>query len=436
MTAKPPHICCNSPRNVGKLRAVARHPDTAPGERVSSRQGAYDLAVIGAGIVGLATAWTLARRGRRSLIVLEAEPRPAAHQTGHNSGVIHSGLYYRPGSLKARNCARGREAMYSFCGERGLPHERCGKLVVATSAAELPRLHELERRGAANGLRGLRRLSREEAREREPHVEALEALWVPDTGIVDFALVASRLAEELRDEHGVEVRTRARVERIVRRPETAALSGADFEVEARNLVNCAGLQSDRIARMCGIEPGVRIVPLRGEYHELAPERRGLVRNLIYPVPDPALPFLGVHFTRTIGGAVEVGPNAVLAFSRSGYRRSALSVRDTLDFLGYGGFWRMARRHFRTAAAEAARSLSRAATARELRKMVPELAAADLRPARAGVRAQAVAPDGELVDDFRVVEAPRMLHVLNAPSPAATAAFAIADELAALAARVF
>lgn len=394
-----------------------------------------DVAVIGAGIVGLATAWRLARDGVRSLVVLEAEDRPAQHQTGHNSGVIHSGLYYRSESSKARNCVAGRDEMYAFCRDRGLPHERCGKLVVAVSPEELPRLAALERRGAENGLAGLTRLAPEAAREIEPHVHALAALWVPETGIVDFALVARRLVEEL-CELGVEVRLRARVERIVSRPRCHVLIAGGAEVEARNLVNCGGLQADRIALLANVEPGLRIVPFRGEYHRLAAGRRNLVRNLIYPVPDPDLPFLGVHFTRTLAGAIEVGPNAIPAWSRSGYRRGAVSARDTFDLLRYPGFWRMARRHWRLGAAEVRRSLSRKALARALRRMVPEVTAADLLPAGAGVRAQAVARDGSLVDDFHIVEAERMLHVINAPSPAATAAFAIGRELARRAERSF
>ncbi len=395
----------------------------------------HDVAVIGAGIVGLATARALLRHGARSPVVLEAEERPGTHQTGHNSGVIHSGLYYRPGSLKARTCSAGREALYEFCSSHDVPHEACGKLVVAASREELARLGELERRGRANGLAGLRRLSSAEVREREPHVHAVEALWVPQTGIVDFGGVARALALELAA-HGVEVKTRARVERVLRLPAGFVLRGSAVEIEARNLVVCAGLESDRVARLCGVDPGLRIVPFRGEYHELEPNRRHLVRGLVYPVPDPALPFLGVHFTRKIGGAVEVGPNAILALSRSRYGRFAASPRDCLDCLSYRGFWRMARRHWRTGLAEIRRSFSRAALARELGKLVPEIRAADLRPAGAGIRAQAVGPDGALLDDFRIVETERMLHLLNAGSPAATAALEIGRELALRAARLF
>lgn len=394
-----------------------------------------DVAVVGAGIVGLATARALVRGGRRSVVVLEAEERPAAHQTGHNSGVLHSGLYYRPGSLKARHCTAGRDELYDYCRSHDLPHERCGKLVVAATAEEVPRLRELERRGAANGLAGLRRLGPERVAEYEPHARAVEALWVPQTGIVDFSDVAQALVRDLRDRE-VETRTRAPVEAVSRSGAGLVLRAGGRELEVRNLINCAGLQSDRVARLCGVDPGLRIVPFRGEYHELTPARRHLVRNLIYPVPDPGLPFLGVHFTRTVKGAVEVGPNAVLALSRAGYTRRDISPRDTLEFLGYRGFWRMARRRWKAGAAEVGRSLSRRALARGLRRLVPEVGAADLRPAGAGVRAQAVAPDGELIDDFRIVEAERMLHVLNAPSPAATASLSIGRELARRAASSF
>jgi len=400
-----------------------------------SGTGSRDVAVIGAGIVGLATARALVQGGRRSIVVLEAEDRPGAHQTGHNSGVIHSGLYYKPGSLKARNCVDGRDEMYEFCRSRDVPHEGCGKIVVAVTPDEVPRLRELERRGKANGLEGLKRLSSEEVEEYEPHARAVEALWVPQTGIVDFSRVAQALAQEL-SERDVEVRTRARVDGVLRRSGGLVVRAGGEEFEVRNLVNCAGLESDRVARLCGVDPGLRIVPFRGEYLELAPDRRHLVRNLIYPVPDPDLPFLGVHFTRTIDGKVEVGPNAVLALSRTGYSRSDVSARDMLEFLCYRGFWQMARRQWKVGAMEVGRSLSRSALARALRRMVPDVSAADLHPSGAGVRAQAVEPDGSLVDDFRIVEAERMLHVLNAPSPAATASLSIGRELAARATRIF
>lgn len=394
--------------------------------------GTRDVAVIGGGIVGVATALALRRTTRATVTVLEAEDRLAAHQTGHNSGVIHAGLYYKPGSLKARNCTIGREALYRFCAERGVAAERCGKLVVVTTPEEVPALDELERRGRANGLAGLRRLSAGELGGVEPHVRGLAGLFVPETGIVDYAQVTAAMAAELQRRDG-EVRTAARVLSLARDGSNLVLTTADGEVRCRFVIACAGLQADRVARRCGVDPGVRIVPFRGEYWELAPERRGLARNLIYPVPDPRFPFLGVHFTRKISGAVEAGPNAVLAFRREGYRKTSFSLRDTAAVLGAPAFWRLATRYWRTGAAEMWRSASRRAFARALQRLVPEVTAADLRPGGAGVRAQALDRTGHLVDDFHIVEAERQIHVLNAPSPAATASLAIGAHLAALAA---
>lgn len=382
-----------------------------------------DLAVIGGGIVGVATALAFLRQRPRSLVVLEAEHRLAAHQTGHNSGVIHAGLYYRPGSLKATLCAEGREELFRFCEERGVRHERCGKLVVATRQEQLPALAELERRGRSNGLRSLRRVTAEEIREREPEAAAVAGLLVEETGIVDYAAVTEAMAAEIA-ERGGEVRTGARVRRIIRERNVFVLLTTAGEIRARNLVNCAGLHSDRVARMCGMRPDVQIVPFRGEYYQLRPERARLVRHLIYPVPDPALPFLGVHFTRRVDGTVEAGPNAVLAWARHGYRHSAVSPRDLAQMATHPGFWRMARRHWRTGWEEFRRSMSREAFARSLQELVPALGRDDLAPGGAGVRAQAVARDGRLVDDFLILEGEGMVHVLNAPSPAATSSLAI------------
>jgi (S)-2-hydroxyglutarate dehydrogenase len=394
------------------------------------------VAVIGGGLLGLATAAALQRRGRRPVVVLEAEERVAAHQSGHNSGVIHAGVYYRPGSLKARLCVTGREALYRLCHDRGVPCERCGKLIVATRRSELPMLSALEQRGSANGVTSLRWCSAEELREREPHATGLAALHCGETGIVDYRNVAAALAEIVAELGGA-VRTGAAVVGAAAGHDGFVLrTTAGDEVACLNLVNCAGLQSDRVARLCGIDAGLQIVPFRGEYFHLRAHRRHLVRNLIYPVPDPVLPFLGVHFTRTIGGEVEAGPNAVLAFSRHGYRWSRVSAPDFLETLTYRGFWRMARRHWRTWLVEIYRSVDRRAAARALQALVPEITADDLVPAGAGVRAQAVTRDGMLVDDFRLVSAPGMLHVLNAPSPAATASLAIAEYLADQASEVF
>lgn len=395
----------------------------------------YDVAIIGGGIVGLATAMALTSRARLSLIVLEAENHLAAHQSGHNSGVIHSGLYYKPGSLKARNCVEGREAMYRFCQEHGIAHDRCGKLVVATRESDLPALAELEQRGAANGLRGLRKLRSEEICEHEPYASGIAGLLVPETGIVDYAQVTQAFADVVR-KAGSEIQTRTRVVGVRRQSDELVLKTTRGEARCRHLINCGGLQSDRIARMCGVDPRLQIIPFRGEYYELVPERRFLVRNLIYPVPDPRFPFLGVHFTRMIHGGVEAGPNAVLALKREGYRRWSFSLADALEMISYGGFWRMGAKYWKTGLGEFYRSVNHRAFVKALQRLIPELGLDDVRRAGAGVRAQAVEPTGQLVDDFYIVETERMIHVLNAPSPAATASISIGKTIAAMAARSF
>jgi (S)-2-hydroxyglutarate dehydrogenase len=393
----------------------------------------YDVAVIGGGIVGMATAMALTQRGGVSLVVLEAEDRLAPHQTGNNSGVIHSGLYYKPGSQKARTCVEGRQALYRFCAEHGIAHERCGKLVVATTPAELPRLDELARRGGANGLEGLRRIGPQELRDVEPHVAGLAGLLVPQTGIVDYVAVTKAYAEEVRRAGG-EVVLKARLRRVRREAGGLTLDTTAGSFRARHLVNCAGLQCDRVARLCGARPGVRIVPFRGEYYELAPARRHLVRNLIYPVPDPQFPFLGVHFTRKVGGGVEAGPNAVLAFKREGYRKTSFSLADSLATVTFPGFWRLATRYWRMGSGEMWRSWNTAAFVRALQRLLPEVERPDLAPGGAGVRAQALDRSGALVDDFSIIEQDGMVHVLNAPSPAATASLAIGRHIAGMAAR--
>jgi L-2-hydroxyglutarate oxidase len=395
----------------------------------------YDIAIIGGGIIGTATAMALTRPGNLSLVVLEAEDRLAAHQTGNNSGVIHSGLYYRPGSLKAKNCVEGREALYRFCKENGIPHERCGKVVVATSEEEIPRLEELHRRGTENGLEGLRKLGSDEIREFEPHVTGVAGLHVPDTGIVDFTRVTETYGEKVRAVAG-EIRTGTRVTGMARESGGIVLETSGGRVSCRSLVNCAGLQCDRVARMCGVDPGLRIIPFRGEYYDLVEERWSLVKNLIYPVPDPRFPFLGVHFTRMIHGGIEAGPNAVLAFARQGYRKTDISPRDLIDTLTYGGFWRMAVKYWRMGMGEFHRSFSKRAFVRALQRLLPEIGEKDVHPGGAGVRAQAVEPDGSLADDFRIVEAERMVHVLNAPSPAATASISIGEKIAEMCRRNF
>ena len=382
----------------------------------------YDVAVVGGGIVGMSTAMALAARGR-SVLVLDAADHIAAHQSGRNSGVIHAGLYYRPGSLKARLCAEGREALYRFCEENGVPHRRCGKLVVATKQRDVAGLDELERRGRANGLASLRRLTAAQLVEYEPAATGLAGLWVPQTGVVDFRVVTEAYATQARLT-GAEIVLRARVNRIVSNNDGIHVDTTAGDTRADFLVNCAGLHSDRVARLAGADPGVRIVPFRGEYFDLKPQRASLVRGLIYPVPDPDLPFLGVHLSRTIHDHVHAGPNAVLAFSRHGYSRLIVSPRDLVDAATYPGFWRMARRHWRSALAELRRSFSKRLFARSIQELVPALTEADFVAGGSGVRAQAIDRSGKLVDDFHIVRSPRALHVLNAPSPAATASLAI------------
>jgi len=390
--------------------------------------GHCEVVVIGGGLVGLATALSLVERRHPGVTVVEAESRVAAHQSGHNSGVIHSGLYYKPGSLKANGCRDGREALYRFCEREHIAHRRCGKLVVATRADELPMLDELERRGRANGLRDLRRLTANELRAVEPEVAGLAGLWVADTGVVDFVQVAEAYARLVRAGGG-DVKTGTRVTRVTREAGHSRVETTAGVLIADLVVNCGGLQADRVARLCGVEPEMHIVPFRGEYYELVPERRGLVRNLIYPVPDPAFPFLGVHLTRTIHDEVEAGPNAVWALKREGYARSSVSLRDASDALRFPGFWRMARRHWRSGLAEMHRSWSKRAFLRSLQRLVPAIRAQDLFRGGSGVRAQAVDRTGRLLDDFVIVTAPGSVHVLNAPSPAATASLSIGRTVA-------
>jgi (S)-2-hydroxyglutarate dehydrogenase len=395
----------------------------------------YDVAVIGGGIVGAATAMALAEGSGRSLVILEAEERLAAHQTGNNSGVIHSGLYYKPGSLKAKNCVEGRQALYRFCEENDIPHDRCGKVVVATRESEIPALDELESRGKANGLQGLERLDAAQLKEKEPHLSGVAGLLVPETGIVDYVRVTEVYADKVRAAGG-EIRTGAGVRAMHRETGGLVVETSKGAVHCRFLVNCGGLQSDRVARLCGVDPGVRIVPFRGEYYKIVPERAHLVNNLIYPVPDPRFPFLGVHFTRMIHGGIEAGPNAVLSFKREGYGKGSFSLRDTASFLSYGGFWRMAAAYWRMAMGEFYRSFSKQAFVKALQGLVPAIGPDDVYPGGAGVRAQALTPEGKLADDFRIVEADRMVHVLNAPSPAATASISIGKAIAATAERNF
>ena len=383
--------------------------------------------IVGGGIVGLATALAVAERGIPT-VVLEAENRLAAHQTGHNSGVIHSGLYYKPGSLKARTCRAGLDAMYRFCAEEGIPARRCGKLVVAVRKEELPRLATLEDRGRANGVK-VRRVTAAEIREREPEVAGIAGLWVEDTGIVNYREVAQGMARRLL-RLGGEVRISNRVLGITRENQTQIVETTAGTLRGTLVINCGGLQSDRVARLAGLDPGIRIVPFRGEYYVLKAERASLVRGLVYPVPDPTMPFLGVHFTRGIDDVVEAGPNAVLAFKREGYSWRDVSVRDMADWAAFPGFWKMISSHWRTGLGEALRSLSRKRFVASLQVLVPALTDADIERGESGVRAQAVGRDGKLIDDFCIQLGPGIINVLNAPSPAATASLVIGREIAA------
>jgi (S)-2-hydroxyglutarate dehydrogenase len=387
-----------------------------------------DVIIVGGGIVGLAVALEITKRlPRLRLVLLEKEGRVGRHQSSHNSGVIHSGIYYKPGSLKARLCVEGAKAMVDFCRTHGIAHEVCGKVIVATREEELPRLEELRRRGEANGLAGLRTIGRDELREIEPHAHGLRALAVPSTGITDYSAVCEKYAELICAQGGA-IFASAAVTGIKRKSKEIVVETRRGSFSSKFLINCAGLFSDRVARMAGDEPDVRIVPFRGEYYDLVPARSSLVRALIYPVPDPQFPFLGVHFTRRISGTVDAGPNAVFAFRREGYRRSDFNLRDLASSLAFPGFLRMAARHWRNGLDEFRRSFSKPLFVQALQRLVPEVREDDLVPAGSGVRAQAIRRDGALVDDFQFVPSHRMLHVLNVPSPAATASLVIGREI--------
>jgi len=395
---------------------------------MSAARANFDVLVIGGGIVGLAVLHRmLERHPTLSACLVEKEDELATHQTGRNSGVVHSGLYYRPGSLKATLCVTGRHALLEFCDAHDVPYDLCGKLVVATSEAEIPRLDELERRGQANLPEPVTRLGPDALREIEPHAAGIAALHVPCTGIVDYPRMCEALATLARS-RGADVRTGARFERAIDENDGMRVVLSNGEVTARRVVNCAGLFADRIAVALGAKPDVRIVPFRGEYYELTPDADHLVRGLIYPVPDPRFPFLGVHFTRMVGGGVEVGPNAVLAWKREGYRHRDVSVRDMADYLLYPGFWSLALKHGTMAIGEWYRSFLKHAFVRSAQRLVPDVRSAHMTRAGAGVRAQALARHGALLDDFALVKTGAILHVLNAPSPAATASLAIADRI--------
>jgi L-2-hydroxyglutarate oxidase LhgO len=402
---------------------------------MESNLGIFDVAIVGGGIVGLGTALALSEMAPGcSIGIIEKESELAAHQTGHNSGVIHAGIYYKPGSAKAKLCVEGVNLLHEFCDRHGVARDICGKLIVAVSNEELPRLQELYERGTANGVPGLELIGPERAREIEPHARVARALYSSRTGIIDFSEVVRAMAAEL-ERRGAQIVKHARVRAIRRQDGILRLNTGTVSIQARNVINCGGLQADRIARMMGADPGVRILPFRGEYYTLHPSCTK-VRGLIYPVPDPQFPFLGVHFTKKIHGGYEAGPNAVLAFAREGYRRRDVNLYEIAEMFAYWGFWRMGMKYWRTEVYEVYRSLSRRAFLHALQRLVPDLTDSDLHPGGSGVRAQAVTPRGELVGDFQIIETPNAMHVLNAPSPAATASIAIGRHIAVRAAANF
>lgn len=388
----------------------------------------YDFTVIGAGIVGLSTAFKLTSEyPDSSVLVLEKENRVAAHQTGHNSGVIHSGVYYKPGSHRARNCVDGRHQLVEFCKRHNVRYDLCGKIIVATEEEELPRLEKIYARGAENKIEGLAKIGTKEIRELEPHSAGIQALHVPCAGIVDFVGVCKALEKLIIDNNG-RVEFNARVKVINQKNGSVEVTTNAKKFETGFLINCAGLHSDHVARSAGIQPSIQIVPFRGEYFELVPEIECWVNGLIYPMPDPAFPFLGVHFTRMVSGRVECGPNAVFAFKREGYGKASFDLNETIETFNFPGFWKLAGRHWRMGLDEYYRSFSKKAFLKELQKLIPEVRLEHLKKSPSGVRAMALNTEGEILDDFYFEKTDRAVHVLNAPSPAATAALAIGDEI--------
>lgn len=395
----------------------------------------FDIIVIGGGIIGTSVALSLQNNQKLSILLIEAENQLAKHQTGNNSGVIHSGLYYKPGSLKAKNCTEGRELLYEFCEVHAITFNRCGKIVVATNESELTALDELYNRGIANGLTGIKKLSAEVIKEYEPYATGTAGLYIPQTGIVNYSKVTDKYAQ-LFSENGGTIETNNKFVSISNSSNELVVITTKEEFKTKLLINCGGLYSDRIAKLCGVDPGLQIIPFRGEYYKLKKGKEYLVRNLIYPVPDPRFPFLGVHFTRMINGGIEAGPNAVLAFQREGYRKTDFSLTDFTQMMFYSGFWKMASKYYTMGLREFYRSLSKKAFINSLQKLLPDIQEEDIEPGGAGVRAQALTPDGKLVDDFRIIETERMIHVLNAPSPAATASISIGRTIAKMALNKF
>ena len=398
-------------------------------------ENSFDILVIGGGIIGTATALSLQNNSKLKILLIEVEKELAHHQTGNNSGVIHSGLYYKPGSLKAKNCSEGRELLYDFCEKHSIPFQRCGKVVIACNESELNALNELYKRGIANGLIGIKKLGSEEIKNYEPHSKGIAGLFVPQTGIVDYSKVTNKYAQIYLD-NGGSIKTECEFLSLKNSAGELVVLTTKGEFKTKLLVNCGGLHCDRIAKLCGVNPGLQIVPFRGEYYKLKKEKEYLVNNLIYPVPDPRFPFLGVHFTRMIKGGVEAGPNAVLAFKREGYSKKDFSMSDVSQMIFYSGFWKMASKYYRMGFEEFYRSFNKKAFVKALQKLVPEIQEDDIEPGGAGVRAQALEPDGKLVDDFRIVEANKMVHVLNAPSPAATASLSIGKTIAEIVQKKF
>jgi len=396
----------------------------------------YDIGIIGGGIIGLATAMRLTQEHpNQKVVVIEKETEVAQHQTGHNSGVIHAGIYYAPGSQKANFCSEGNGILREFCDERGIEYEMCGKLIVAIDDSEVPRLEELYRRGTANGALGLELVGPERLRELEPHAAGVKAVWSPNTGIIDFKQVSQAYSTEMR-ERGGDLMSNAQVKSMARSNDGIHIETSSGDVTAKHIINCAGLHADKVASMMGVDIGVRIIPFRGEYYSLKKEKESLVNGLIYPVPDPSLPFLGVHFTKRVTGSVEAGPNAVLSMKREGYSKTSFSFGDAMGTLTYPGFWRMSMKYWKVGFNEQYRSVMKGVFVKSLQTLIPEITGDDLHQPGAGVRAQAVDRKGQLLQDFSIAETNNAIHVLNAPSPGATSSLAISRYIVDIAQKSF